>query len=224
MGVCTGGRVDARRRRARCDLGGRRHRPDARADGGDARTTAVGPAGRNLYVLRHVVRAGVASWSNGHAGAGWRELPTLLEGAELARAALLVEGSVYRALVANEPAVADRMPLVANPAPAGRIRPQIASPTSADFTRLATDYEIVVLLQNRPPTSAPTPSKRDFVSFRSELKVFSHPAVLCSFFGDPLGVFVQPAASLEPARADQLAQAITAVDPDHVTCSARATR
>jgi mannosyltransferase len=161
---------------------------------------------------------------NGHSGAGWRQFPELLKRSELSRAAVLVEGSAYRALVTNQPALADRMPLAIDPAPTGRIYPQIADATSAQFRRMASTYDVVVVLQSGLSTITRAPTARDFVSFRAELSIFAGPAVLCSFYGDPLGVFSRPTAPLSPSEADHIADLINAVDPGKVACARQKVR
>ena len=113
---------------------------------------------------------------------------------------MLVEGSVYRVLVANEPGLADRMPLVVDPAPSGRIHPEIAGPASAQFRAMASSYDVAVLLQNRQTPLTRTPHEGDFVAFRAERKVFARPAVMCNFFGDPLGIVTTSSARAHGVR------------------------
>ena len=133
---------------------------------------------------------------------------------------MLVEGSLYRVLVANEPGLANRMPLVVDPAPSGRIHPQIARPASAQFRAMASTYDVAVLLQNRQTLLTRTPHEGDFVAFRAERKVFSRPAVMCNFFGDALGIVTTSSARLTPSEVEHLIRVLTEVDPQHVHCVA----
>jgi hypothetical protein len=158
--------------------------------------------------------------AHGHGDRGWRQLTALLQQPELSGAAVLVEGSVYRVLVANDPGVAERMPLVVDPGPSGRIHPEIAGPASVQFPAMASSYDVAVLLQNRQTLLTRTPHEADFVGSRAERKVFDRPAVLCNFFGDPLGIFTRSSARLTPSAVEHLIRMITEVDPRQVQCVA----
>ena len=158
--------------------------------------------------------------AHGHGDRGWRQLTALLKQPELSGAAVLVEGSVYRVLVANEPGLANRMPLVLDPAPSGRIHPAIARPASVQFRAMASSYDVAVLLQNRQILLTRTPHDGDFVAFRAERKVFSRPAVMCNFFGDGLGIATTSSARLTPAEVEHLIRVLTEVDPQQVQCVA----
>ncbi|HSU35990.1 MAG TPA: hypothetical protein VLJ88_10045 [Propionibacteriaceae bacterium] len=158
--------------------------------------------------------------AQGHADQGWRAIAALLLQPELSGAAVLVEGSVYRTLVANEPGLAGRMPLIVEPAPSGRIHPQIAGPASAQFRSMVTTYDVAVLLHNRQTPLTATPTLGDFAAFRAERGVFARPALMCTFFGDPLGIVTKPSAPLTPSQVQHLGRVITEIDPQQVRCVA----
>jgi hypothetical protein len=158
--------------------------------------------------------------AHGHGDRGWRQLTTLLDKPELSGAAVLVEGSVYRVLVANKPGVTIRMPLAVDPAPSGRIHPEIARPASVQFRAMASTYDVAILLQNQQTLLTHTPNEGHFAAFRAERKVFSRPAVMCNFFGDALGIATTSAARLTPSELEHLIRMITEVDPQQVQCVA----
>ncbi len=158
---------------------------------------------------------------DGHAGQGWRALPSLLQDPAVRAGAVLVEGPHYRALVANQPGVTARMPLVIDPGPTGRILPRLAGRDSVEFRELADRYRLAVVLQNLPRPSTTEPTRRSFVDHRRELAAYDRAPVLCSYFGYPLGVFTTSAGRLNEAQARRIADALTAVDPTEVTCTAR---
>jgi hypothetical protein len=177
-------------------------------------------------ILAVVVAAGLPTQlalrsPDGHAGHGWRQLPGLLTDGELADTAILVEGPHVRALLANHPVLAERMPLVRPPGPSGRILPRIESVDSTSFRAMAVQYDRVVVLQTLPRPSPTIPTARIFADFRRELLWYDNPAVLCSYFGYPLGVFTTSRARLSTEETRRITDALLAVDPTEVACAGR---
>ncbi len=138
----------------------------------------------------------------------------------MADTAIVVEGSVYRTLVAHRPEVAHRMPLVVDPAPSGRIQPIIAGRQSPEFQALELRYQRVVVFQNLPGTTTRIPDLRDLSASRDVRRASAEPAVFCSYFGDPLAILTTPGGALIPEHAAELAEQIVAVDPEQVRCAA----
>ena len=157
---------------------------------------------------------------DGHLGQGWRALPQVLAHPTLRDAPLLVEGWSYRALLSNEPALHDRMVLIVDPAPEGRINPRTHGPDSPAFARLIDGGGPVVVLEAEPGVSAKLPGRRAFRGFRTELKAFPVLAVRCVYFGDPLGVFTTSDTLLTAEEAKRLAEHISGVAPDRIRCAA----
>ena len=157
---------------------------------------------------------------DGHLGQGWRDLPLVLEHPTLRDAPLLVEGWDYRALLSNEPALHDRMVLIVDPAPEGRINPRTHGPDSPAFARLTERGGPVVVLHNEPGLTAKLPGRRAFRSFRTELEAFPVLAVRCVYFGDPLGVFTTSDTALTAEEAEELAGHISGVAPERIRCAA----
>ena len=157
---------------------------------------------------------------DGHLGQGWRDLPRVLAHPTLQDAPLLVEGWTYRALLSNEPALHDRMVLIVDPAPEGRINPRTHGPDSPAFARLTEAGGPVVVLQSDPGVSAKLPGRRAFRGFRTELRAFPVLAVRCVYFGDPLGVFTTSDTALTAEAAEELARHITGVAPERIRCAA----
>ena len=157
---------------------------------------------------------------DGHLGQGWRELPRVLAHPTLHDAPLLVEGWTYRALMSNEPALHDRMVLIVDPAPEGRVNPRTHGPDSPAFARLVERGGPVVVLQTEPGFAAALPGRRAFRDFRTELRAFPVLAVRCAYFGDPLGVFTASDTALTAEEAEELAEHIAAVAPGRVRCAA----
>ena len=156
---------------------------------------------------------------DGHLGQGWRDLPRVLAHPTLEDAPLLVEGWSYRALLSNEPALHDRMVLIVDPAPEGRINPRVHGPDSPAFVRMVDGGGPVVVLNAVPGSSATLPGRRAFSSFRTELQAFSVLAVRCSYFGDPLGVFTTADAALTAEEAEELSRHISGVAPTRIRCT-----
>ena len=156
---------------------------------------------------------------NGHLGQRWRDLALALAMPGLADAALLAEGWTYRGLVSNHPSIGSRMPLVIDPAATGRVNPEIAGPDSDAFRALVRDHDTVVALQAERGVSTAMPARRSFTTFRGELRVYETPAVLCVYFGEPLGVFTQDPSSLPLEVRRQLAASISAIQPDQIRCT-----
>ena len=157
---------------------------------------------------------------DGHLGQGWRDLPRVLAHPTLRDAPLLVEGWTYRALLSNEPALHDRMVLIVDPAPEGRINPRTHGPDSPAFARLTEAGGPVVVLQSDPGVSAKLPGRRAFRGFRTELRAFPVLAVRCVYFGDPLGVFTTSDTALTAEEAEELAGHISGVAPERIRCAA----
>ena len=184
---------------------------------------ATWPRRRALALVLVIVVLGLPTQlavrtTNGHAGQGWQALPEVLAGPDLANAVVLVEESSYRTLIANQPTLTARMPMVLDPAPSGRIQPQVAGRNSAQYDSLRS-YPMAVLLENRAGTEDQPPDSGAFTAFRHELKVFRRPIVLCAYFGDPLGVFGRPDAAITQIQAGRLAELITATNQDQVRCT-----
>jgi hypothetical protein len=110
------------------------------------------------------------------------------------------------------------MPLVRDPAPTGRVNPEIAGPNSDEFRALARDHDLVVILQVLQGFSGDLPTAHSFTGFRQELRLFPSPAVLCAYFGEPLGVFTKEPSTLTNEDAQMLATQITAIEPHSVQC------
>ena len=155
---------------------------------------------------------------NGHQGWGWLDLPQVLALPKLADAPLLVSIS-YRALAAVDPSLTSRMPLIIDPGPSGRVNPQRYGPNWAPFRALIRDHNLVVVLQSELGYRHKLPTREAFRSFPAALRVFPEPAVLCNWFGDPLGVFTKPTATMTPAEAQQLAEQITEIEPSRAKCA-----
>jgi hypothetical protein len=134
-------------------------------------------------------------------------------------AALLTEGWTYRGLVSNNPSIASRMPLVLDPAPSGRVNPEVARPGSDAFRALSRDHDMVVVLQSVKGLSTDLPSRRSFTSFREELRQFPSALVVCTYFGEPLGVFTKEARLLGLEEARALAHQIALRNPRDVRCA-----
>ena len=156
---------------------------------------------------------------DGHLGQGWRDLPQVFAHPTLRDAPLLVEGWSYRALLGNEPTLNDRMVLIVDPAPEGRINPRTRGPDSPAFARLIEGADPVVVLQTAPGVSARLPGRRAFRGFRTELQSFPVLAVRCVYFGDPLGVFTTSDTALTAWEAEELAEHISGVAPERIRCA-----
>ena len=111
------------------------------------------------------------------------------------------------------------MPLAIDPAPTGRVNPLIAGTDSDAFRAMVRDHGAVVVLGAEPGVSKAMPTIRSFRAFREELRVYGKPAVLCVYFGEPLGVFTQRPTSLPIEVGQQLAASITAIQPDQIRCT-----
>ena len=146
--------------------------------------------------------------------------PPVLEHPTLRDAPLLVEGWDYRALLSNEPALHDRMVLIVDPAPEGRVNPRTHGPDSPAFARLIERGGPVVVLHNEPGQTAKLPGRSAFGGFRTELEAFPILAVRCVYFGDPLGVFTTSDTALTAEEAEELAGHISAVAPERIRCTA----
>jgi hypothetical protein len=83
---------------------------------------------------------------------------------------------------------------------------------------MATTYDMAVLLHNRQAPLTRTPDPGEFVAFRAEREVFARPALMCNFFGDPLGIVTKPSAPLTASEVQHLRRVITEVDPQQVRC------
>lgn len=156
---------------------------------------------------------------DGHLGQRWRDLSAALGHSALRGAPLLAEGWSYRALVSNDPGLADRMVLVVDPAPQGRINPQTHSPGSPAFRRRLAGHGRVVVLQGEQGYSDALPRRRSFADFQPELAAYPSLAVRCAYFGEPLGVFTTTDAALTVGEAEAIAQQIRSVAPDRVHCA-----
>ena len=173
-----------------------------------------------LCVLVLPSQVALRSDDNAHGGQGYRDLPRILALPGLRDVPLLARAWSYRAIVSNAPSLANRMPMVIDPAPSGRINPLIAGASSEAFARLARDHDVVLILQHKPGRArSHKPTVESFPSFQNELRVFPNAAVLCTDFGQPLGVFTKPTAALTDEQARQLADQIMSVAPGHVTCA-----
>lgn len=162
----------------------------------------------------------VARTADGHLGRGWVLLPSVLDRPGLARAPLLAGGWNYHGLVANDPAVAARMPLVLDPSTSGRVVPQHDRPGSAAFAALVRRDHLVVALASARSPATTIPSASGFAEFTAELRAFPVAVVQCRWFGQALGVFTTAAAGLTPAAARLLAAEIRAASPRDVRCAA----
>jgi hypothetical protein len=65
------------------------------------------------------------------------------------------------------------------------------------------------------------PIATTFADFRRELRWYTEPAVLCSYFGYPLGVFTTPRGRLSTEETRRITDALLAVDPAEVACAGR---
>jgi uncharacterized membrane protein len=157
--------------------------------------------------------------ADGHLGQRWRDLAVALDHPALRDAPLLVEGWSYRALVSNDPALAERMVLVVDPAPEGRINPRTSGPGSPVFARLLDEHGRVVVLQGEQGYAETLPTRRLFADFGPELRSYPLLPVRCAYFGEPLGVFTTAEAALTVEEADGVAQQITSVAPRRVRCA-----
>jgi mannosyltransferase len=159
---------------------------------------------------------------DGHLGHRWRSLPQALELPMLDEAPLLAEGWSYRGLVSNDPSMATRMPLTIDPAPSGRINPEIATENSEQFRTLIREHHVVLVLQSEQGYTQHMPGRRSFTSFRSELQHYPATDVLCTYFGEPLGVVARTDDAVLTPEAQTLAAQIEALAPGRVQCSASA--
>lgn len=156
---------------------------------------------------------------DGHLGQRWRDLAVALDHPALRDAPLLVEGWSYRALVSNDPSLADRMVLVVDPAPEGRINPRTHGPGSPVFARLLDEHGRVVVLQGEQGYAETLPTRRLFADFGPELTPYPLLPVRCAYFGEPLGVFTTIESALTADEADGVAQQISSVAPLRVLCA-----
>ena len=155
---------------------------------------------------------------DGHLGHRWRALPQVFEQQALRDAALLAEGWSYRGLVSNDPAIAARMPLAVDPVPSGRINPEVAPSTSEAFLALVEAHDVVVVLQSEQGYTQELPNRRSFPSYRAELEHYPAARVLCSYFGEPLGVFARTRDALPTSEARTAAAGIESLAPARVRC------
>jgi hypothetical protein len=49
--------------------------------------------------------------------------------------------------VSNDPSIANRMPLVLDPAPSGRVNPQVVSTASDVYLRMLRENDVILVLQ-----------------------------------------------------------------------------
>jgi hypothetical protein len=173
-----------------------------------------------VVVVLALPSQGALRMVDGHLGQGWRELPLVLDHPTLRDAPLLVDGWDYRALLSNRPALHDRMVLIVDPAPEGRVNPRTHGPDSPAFARLIERGVPVVALHNEPGQTAKLPGPRAFSGFRTELEAFPVLVVRCAYFGDPLGVFTTPETALTAEEAEEIAGHISGVAPERIRCSA----
>jgi mannosyltransferase len=157
---------------------------------------------------------------DGHLGQRWRDLPPVLDFPVLREANLLANGWSYRALVSNDPSIASRMPLVIDPAPSGRVNPEFASTDSEAFRLMSGDDDAILVLQAEQGFLRDLPTRRSFRSFREEVRAFPTTDVLCTYFGEPLGVFSKTPSTVSNADARMLAEGISAIEPGSVHCRA----
>lgn len=184
-----------------------------------ARTRPVAPALGLLVVLvlalpTHVAVRGV----NGHLGQRWQLLPAALKVPGLEQAPILVEGWNYRGLLATDPGAVGRMPLALDPAPSGRVNPVQASVGTATYQRFAAQHDVVLAYQKRPGSKGSIPSRQSFGAFRAELRPYPHARVLCSYFGDALGLFTSLPHRTGPDGSAAVAARLEAIAPDHIRC------
>jgi mannosyltransferase len=159
---------------------------------------------------------------DGHQGQRWRDLSYALAHPTLEGAPLLVKGWSYRALVSNDPELAERMVLVVDPAIDGRVNPSTHGTDTPVFARLLQEHGRVIVLQDEAGYGRKLPGRRAFPDFRAELKPFPLLPVRCAYFGEPLGVFTTPEAALGDDEAADLARHIEGVAPARVRCAADA--
>ena len=184
--------------------------------------------GRAAAVVCAVVLCGLAfptqlslRGEDGHSGERWRHVDELLALPALRDAPLLTIGGGYRAVVSNHPQFVARMPLVLDPVASGRVNPRLARPGSDVFRTLTRDHDVIVALQPEPDSFAGIPTRRAFTAFPRELRFFPGDAVHCSYFGEPLGIFMSSSSALGLVEAETLAQQIMAVAPGQVQCAVR---
>jgi hypothetical protein len=156
---------------------------------------------------------------DGHLGQRWRDLPQVMALPAIRGAPLLVEGWTYRALVSNDPNLAARMPLIIDPTATGRVNPQVGGPDSEPFRRLTRDHHVVVVLQAEAGFSPALPTRASFWSFPGEVRAFRTAAVLCAYFGEPLGVFTKTRHTLRESEARLLAEQIASIEPSAIRCA-----
>lgn len=157
---------------------------------------------------------------DGHFGEGFRAMTEVMALPGVADAPLLVHPRyVYRAVVSNDPAMAARMPLMSDPVPSGRVNPAAARAGSSAFRSMVRDHEVAVVLGHDRRVGPKPPSKQDFPGVPGAMRAYPSAAVLCSYFGWPLGIFTTSAASSSDAQARLLATQITAIAPTRVSCS-----
>jgi hypothetical protein len=156
---------------------------------------------------------------DGHGGQGWHVLPAVLSTPGLSGMPVVLDGWGFRSLVANDPAFPwSRLPLVRDPSPDGLINPQEWSPGSPAFTAMVAANPSIVVFQDRRRSLTRPPTAESFRMSDPVLKVWSTPVVLCSHYGDALGVFSQPGRA--PATSGtELARQIEAVAPGHIRCT-----
>ena len=112
------------------------------------------------------------------------------------------------------------MVLIVDPAPEGRVNPRTHGPNSPAFARLVERGGPVVVLQSEPGFAAALPARRAFRDFRTELRAFPILGVRCTYFGDPLGVFIASDTVLTAEEAEELAEHISGVAPARIRCAA----
>ena len=155
---------------------------------------------------------------DGHSGLAWQKLGAVLNQPSVAGIPLVTNGANYRGLIANQPDLPpSRLPLVMDPKTAGLINPKLWGLGSAPFAALVADHSTVIIYVYRHRELTSPPSAASFGASGGALAVWSRSVLTCAYFGDALGIFIQPGAK-EPANATLMRKEIEAIAPAYIQC------
>ena len=158
---------------------------------------------------------------DGRYGAAAVNLPRVLSQPSLVGLPLWVSTFRWRSIAAIDPQfLIDRAPLVQDPAPSGRIHPEISEPGSADFAKVVAQSPALIVYPSWLEVSG-IPKTSDFTTHRSfapTAAIFSQPWVRCSYFGRPLAVLAQPSRTAQLAPATVMAAQIVSASGGHAEC------
>ena len=174
-----------------------------------AALTAVGA----LAIPVHADLRGI----DGHIGERWQVMPAVMRLPHLSRAPVLVlQAYPARALFAVEPTSPHRIPLAFYPPGRGLVNPKFRRANSVQYRSSILPVEVVIAYWEQPASPRAIPRPATFAAFRSFLRPFA-PWVLCNYYGDALGIYVQGGRAAAP-DAPGLARELRALSPGHIRC------